>query len=76
MNFNKYLELEGIKKELEELREELEACNIEREDYKKYSKQLEEENKVLINEIVKLKNLKDLLEADEDDFIFENKGHC
>ena len=31
--------------ENEELHQELNACNIEREDYRKYSKELEEENK-------------------------------
>ena len=47
MNFNKYLELEYIKKELEELREDKEKYLYAIKDLNKTIKELEEENKVL-----------------------------
>ena len=44
-------DLDAIIKEYEE---ELNACNIEREDYIKYSKELEDDIKTLENHIIKL----------------------
>ena len=36
--------IEILKNKITELEQELEACNVEREDYRKYSEELEEEN--------------------------------
>ena len=39
--------IEILKNKITELEQELEACNVEREDYRKYSKELEGDNKEL-----------------------------